>query len=777
MTKGIGVEIRANDRASTTINHISRRLGVFNKQGLAMGIAFAGITMGIQAAMGALQSLKQYINESTQSFYAFEKSMAEAATMLDTMEKDLIPGMSEEITGLSIAFGQSAIDLSRGLYQALSAGVDAGKAMKFMKSATELASAGLASVETTVDALTTVLNAYGMSVENVNYVSDIMMKTVELGKLRLEDLAGTLGYVAPVAAQAGVAFTEITAAMATLTKQGINAHMAARSLRQTIVNLISPSAEAKEAMMGLSLAYDDLTLEARGLAGTLELINDASQGQVGILNQLIPNVRALSAVMGLTGAQSDMFAEGLREIEDAAGTTAEKLKDVTATKEYESRVTQELLNAQSRSLGETTSDWDLFFKKQEAMFKGGAAAGALLGPAGIAISMFKGGEVEQNMAKEMAKSFGMLKAEMEHGFIDEFAASLNRLESEGQSQAILYERLTSRIAEYKLDVEDLNNQLSKVQATHDYTEALRYIPMALEEASYTNNIFEESTRALVDSIRIQKTEIQDLNEANRQYSIETRTNSIETLKIQLNASGRRGRLNRTQRQRLEELRKEDLKNRIATMENQQKIDQIKDGGLTAEEKRLAIIKRRYAEEIYLINDNYNTQVHSLQRAIGYKNLLIEEHVMDQQTALNNSNLAWTTYYDTLLDETKEWSEDMKAYFKEVQGYTIGTGLSTAQNAIGSLPITKKENPHIPSWKWLEGGTPYVPSTGMYMLHRGEAVVPKNQNTGKNININVSPITVSAEIKSDTNINHFVSKLEQAVASGLVSGVTTIARVV
>lgn len=762
------MNIKAYDNASRVLDRVGGKLGVLNKQGLAMGIAFAGITMATQAAMAAFQGLKQHVTQSIQSFYAFEKSMAEAATMLDIMEKDLIPGMSKEITALSIAFGQSAVDLSRGLYQALSAGVDAAKAMKFMKASTELASAGLASVETTVDALTTVLNAYGMSVENVNYVSDIMMKTVELGKLRLEDLAGTLGYIAPIAAQAGVSFEEISAAMATLTKQGINAHMAARSLRQTIVNLIAPSEEGKEAMIGLGLAYDDLTLESRGLFGTLELINSAAQGQVGILNQLIPNVRALSAVMGLTGVQSDMFAGGLRDIENAAGTTAEKLKDVTSTTEYAKRVAVAFGEAQEREFGEMAAPWDVFWTKQ------------LAGMKQVGFGKYFGETVDEQMDAVKSSIMGTEKAGMEHEGIDAFAASLNRLETEGSSQAILYERLTNRIREYKQDVVDLNNQLSKTHATHDYSEALRYIPMALEEAIYTNNIFDESTRALVDSIRIQRGEMEKLNDANKQYSIIARASSIETMKIQLDAMGKRGRLNRTQRKQLEEIRKEELKNRIASMENQQKIAQMQ-GGLTAEEKRLAIIKRGYAEEIYLINDNYATQVHSLERTIGYKNLLIEEHVLDQKTALDNSTLAWNTYYDLLLEETKTWSEEMKTYFEQVQGYTIGTGLDTAKSAMRGLSQMQGWQANLPANKFLSGlrglqtGDSYIPETGWYKLHEGESVTTKGAtNAGGssrvtvdltgNLNVNVTK-TIGA---GDDPEAWVAKKISDGVRRGLIT---------
>ncbi|MDA0064519.1 phage tail tape measure protein [Brachyspira hyodysenteriae] len=68
------------------------------------------------------------------------------------------------------------------LYQSLSAGVPRENVFEFLKTAGEAAIAGVAELKTSVDGLTSVTNAYGTEVLNVNRASDIMFQTVKLGK-------------------------------------------------------------------------------------------------------------------------------------------------------------------------------------------------------------------------------------------------------------------------------------------------------------------------------------------------------------------------------------------------------------------------------------------------------------------------------------------------------------------------------------------------------------------------------------------------------------------
>src|SRR4030042_2049258 len=90
-----------------------------------------------------------------------------------------------------------------------------------------------------MDALTTVINAYGLSAEDATSVSDMMFESVKRGKQTYEEMAGALGTVVPIASQVGMGFDQVAAAMATLTRQGIDANTATVQLRQILVSVLN----------------------------------------------------------------------------------------------------------------------------------------------------------------------------------------------------------------------------------------------------------------------------------------------------------------------------------------------------------------------------------------------------------------------------------------------------------------------------------------------------------------------------------------------------------
>lgn len=97
-------------------------------------------------------------------------------------------------------------DLAEAYYYAYSAGVrgtedDLGQ---FTAEVARGAKAIRAQVLPTMDAVTTIMNAYGLSVKDAAHVSDILFQTVKQGKTTGEALAGTIGQVAGTAGKSVV---------------------------------------------------------------------------------------------------------------------------------------------------------------------------------------------------------------------------------------------------------------------------------------------------------------------------------------------------------------------------------------------------------------------------------------------------------------------------------------------------------------------------------------------------------------------------------------------
>jgi len=280
-----------------------------------------GIMMGVQ---GAMRLVSRTISSTMQEGLKFGKAWANVTTMLTLSDKETMK-LRKDLRGMSPVLGDTT-KLARGMYQVLSASIEPAKAIMFLGEAAKSAQAGVTDAFTAVDALTTVVNAYGMAAEDVTIVSDIMFQTVKMGKLTYEGMAGALGTVVPIAAQVGIKFADIGAAMATLTKQGIDVNTATVQLRQVLVSVLKPSAEAEKMAAKLGLAFNSQALKAKGLVGFLKEVKEKIDGDMEAMTALFGNVRALTGVMALAGEQSDEFARAQLRMADAAGSTEEAFK-------------------------------------------------------------------------------------------------------------------------------------------------------------------------------------------------------------------------------------------------------------------------------------------------------------------------------------------------------------------------------------------------------------------------------------------------------------------
>lgn len=251
----------------------------------------------------------------------FNKEFSNVRTLVDEAKVNT-KAMKQELLGLDARLGSSK-DLAKGLYQTLSAGVDAANAVKFVGESAKFAKAALTDTNTAVDVLTTALNAYKLSADKVTKVSDIFFQTIKQGKVTGQELASTLGDVIPTASSLGVSLEELGASIATMTKQGVKSAEATTQLNAIMTAFLKPSREMSEALREMGFESGSALIEAEGLTGALDFLQNTTKGNKDELAKLLPNVRAFKGALALTGEQADVYTESLKLMEDATGATDE----------------------------------------------------------------------------------------------------------------------------------------------------------------------------------------------------------------------------------------------------------------------------------------------------------------------------------------------------------------------------------------------------------------------------------------------------------------------
>ncbi len=317
----VSVTIRVKDRLTKTIRGLRGKL---------KGLATQGFRLASQAAarFGAIMAgaVAGGIALATKRAAEFSQRMGEVQTLLGSGSEAQasVRGMSAAILEMTSALPKTADDLGAGLYQVLSAGVERGAAaMRVLEIAAKAATGGLSTTLESVDALTTVINAYGGDASKATAISDNMFQTVKDGKITFTQLASTIGTVATTAALAKVSFGDLSAAIAVMTKSGLDAAITTTSLNRLILAIISPQNAAAAAAKKLGIELSSTALAQRGFAGLMADIAKATNGNIDALQALFPEVRAFRAISILAGANAGEFARLVDNQANSMGAAAE----------------------------------------------------------------------------------------------------------------------------------------------------------------------------------------------------------------------------------------------------------------------------------------------------------------------------------------------------------------------------------------------------------------------------------------------------------------------
>lgn len=274
----------------------------------------------------------------------FANGIAKVSTLVDTTVVSM-QQVSEEIRNVSDETGAGVADLAESTYQAISAGVDAGHAVGFVKDMTIAAKAGFTDTTTAVNGVTTVLNAYGKSAEEATAITDQMLLAQNFGKTSFGEMAQSMGNVIPIAAQLNVSTQELFGSIAVLTKNGIRTSEAITGLKAAYSNILKPSSEAGKLATSLGLDFSAAHLKSVGWVKFLDEVKTATGGDAEKMAQLFGSVEGLNSVLVLTGKGSGDFAKVMEQMGESAGMTQEAYEKMLTPSEQMAIAMNQLKNA------------------------------------------------------------------------------------------------------------------------------------------------------------------------------------------------------------------------------------------------------------------------------------------------------------------------------------------------------------------------------------------------------------------------------------------------
>jgi TP901 family phage tail tape measure protein len=535
------------------------------------------IKMAGSIVIGA--GIASQMKDAVNSFTSFEEAMKQVATLSDASDEELRQ-VEDTLLEIAKAGDFSATELANAYYQALSAVGDTTEAMAVLQEANKAAIGGNADLFQSVDGLTSMYNAWKLSIDDLAKTNDLLFTAVRMGKTTVDEIAGSIGRVAPLAAQAGVGIDEVLTAVAALTLQGSSTAEAMTQLRGIFSSMTKPSEQAKKMAEELGIQFDVTALKSKGLQGVLNDIAEATEGDSAKMAMLFGEVEALNGVLALTGKGVEDFENILSEMGVSVGATDEAVaKMETGLKDTLDRLTG-LIDVMKIEAARTFApfienvanitigflEWIQNMNDSEKAILGVSGAliviiplikqmytwitlartatmgwvGALQAIAGvtIAVTTIKGINDEMEKLEQTTSS----TAKSAEDFTDSF-----KFDSKAVSDVSNEMRaISSEIERARREAKNLDNALKNLQgAIIDYNRALENGTGNLDESKqriedilYTYPSLQKAVEIVNDRYTIQKEELQNILELEKQRleaQLEALKNRREMLVWQMNS--------------------------------------------------------------------------------------------------------------------------------------------------------------------------------------------------------------------------------------------------
>jgi len=304
--------------------------GVFSS--LIPQMTIANLTS--RAVESAIRLITNVLTTGLNSARDYSRAFAEVNSILADNEQ-ITATQTDVFKDFASQYASTSAQQAKAYYEIVSAGIQGTtNRLDLLKTANDASIAGLSDLKDTTKVLASVLNSYSQQGLTAQVASDALFVAVREGIVTFQEFSDFLGNVAPIASSAGVSFTDLAGTIAFVTKQGVASDIAIRGIRQLLVNVIKPTKEASDTAKALGLEFNQTALQAKGLVGFLQDVQNKTKGNSSALNALVGDVNALVPLLSIVKGDTKDFARILQLTENSAGATARAFNTISQSLDF-----------------------------------------------------------------------------------------------------------------------------------------------------------------------------------------------------------------------------------------------------------------------------------------------------------------------------------------------------------------------------------------------------------------------------------------------------------
>lgn len=259
----------------------SKLKGVWDKARTSLSLLGVGL-----GAVG----IAQWMKSSADAAEGFQKQMNLLVTAGGESTKNL-HGVEEGIKDIAVQTGISTSQLAEGMYTMEKAQIRGANGLKVLKAAAQGATDEQVDLGVMTNALTSIMRSYNIPAGKASSVTNQLVAASGAAKTSMQEFAGSLSTVLPVASAAGISFAEVGGAEATLTSHGTSAQESTQELANTIRALQAPNSVAVKEMQQFGISSVDVAqnLGKRGLTGTISYLSETILKHMGPSGTILLN--------------------------------------------------------------------------------------------------------------------------------------------------------------------------------------------------------------------------------------------------------------------------------------------------------------------------------------------------------------------------------------------------------------------------------------------------------------------------------------------------------
>lgn len=273
------------------------------------------------------------------SFAEVDKTMTLAnQTMGNTVEQASLLNKAMEEAAANSTFGMN--DAAQASLNFARAGLDAEQAAAAMAPAMNLAAGEAGDLDVVSSGLVATINGFGDTFEQAEHYADVFAAACNNSALDVNGLSESMSVAAPIFKTAGKDVEDAALYLGVMANAGIEANVAANSLKTGMARLAQPTKQAKEAMEQYGIAMSDIWNEDGSMKDSVEIQRNLHEAFAKLSEQ--EQMAAAGAIFGKN--QMSSWLALINTAPSEVDALSESIKNSTGT-------TQEMADAMMSGFG------------------------------------------------------------------------------------------------------------------------------------------------------------------------------------------------------------------------------------------------------------------------------------------------------------------------------------------------------------------------------------------------------------------------------------------